>query len=191
MTDQNWDSHLPLPYQSLSHYQWTPIQIVELTWEYLQKQTIRSVVDLGSGVGKFCLHLATLSKGRFPIVGIEDRSDLFTVSETLREKWNLSSVSFLNQSFLEDFPLGHSHYYAFNPLYETMKASFSIDMQKEKSALLFLQSVQILKNHLFRCKVGTKLITYHGFGGSVLPGYQLVLKKELEMGEWAVWERVV
>ncbi|TGL04422.1 methyltransferase domain-containing protein [Leptospira bouyouniensis] len=190
MTDQIWDKFLPVKYQTLSPYQWTPISVVLSTWEYLREEKVSSVVDLGSGVGKFCLNLARVSEHQFPILGIEDRKELFQIADSLREKWNFKKVKFEHGNFLKEFPYGYSHYYCFNPLYETMKASHSIDGSKDKSAILFIQNLQLLKNHFLNCKIGTKIITYHGFGGSTLPGFKVLLKKELEFGEWMVWERV-
>ncbi|XDD44936.1 methyltransferase [Leptospira sp. WS39.C2] len=189
MTDQIWDSNLPAKYKSISTYQWTPVQVIEFTWQYLQTQSVSSILDLGSGVGKFCLYLAKLANGNFPIYGIEDRLDLYKVSESLKTKLKLEGVVFNHEDFLVNFPFGHSHYYLFNPLYETMKGNYSIDFEKEKSANLFLKNLQILKSNLLKCKTGTKVITYHGFGGSILPGFRILMKKELELGEWMVWER--
>ena len=190
VTDEVWDSFLPHSFQSLSPYQWTPISVVETTWDFLQNENVTSVVDLGSGVGKFCIHLSYLSQDQFSIIGLEDRSELFQISEDLKPKWNAHGVIFRNTNFLENFPRGASHYYAFNPLYETMKGNHSIDSKKKKSAMLFLRNVQQFKNQLYQCKMGTKLITYHGFGGSVLPGFRVLVKKELPLGEWMVWERI-
>lgn len=190
MTDLVWDSFLPEKFRTVSPYQWTPISVIVTSWEYLQEEKVTSIVDLGSGVGKFCLNLGKLSKDRFPILGMEDRIELYQIAESLKDKWKTREVKFEHRNFLEEFPYEYSHYYCFNPLYETMKASHSIDGTKDKSALLFIHNLQTLKNHFLNCKIGTKLITYHGFGGSVLPGFKVLLKKELEFGEWMVWERI-
>ncbi|MCW7503918.1 methyltransferase domain-containing protein [Leptospira paudalimensis] len=189
MTDEIWDSFLPNEYKVLSPYQWTPIEIIRFTWEYLKTDSVTSVMDLGSGVGKFCLNLVQFSNRSFPVYGVEDRKGLVDVSETLRQKMKITGVTFTHSDFLVNFPYGHSHYYVFNPLYEMMKGQHSIDFNKEKSAMFFIKNLQILKNHLSHCKKGTKLITYHGFGGSVLPGYKIVKQKKLEFGDWMVWEK--
>ncbi|GBF42135.1 hypothetical protein LPTSP2_14210 [Leptospira ellinghausenii] len=189
MTDEIWDSLLPNEYRVLSPYQWTPIEIIRFTWEYLKTQSVYSVMDLGSGVGKFCLNLVQFANGSFPVYGVEDRKGLVTVSEKLMLKLKITGVTFTQSDFLVNFPYGHSHYYVFNPLYELMKGEHSIDFKKEKSAIEFIKNIQILKHHLYQCKKGTQVITYHGFGGSVLPGYKIVKKKEWELGEWMVWEK--
>lgn len=189
MTDAFWDSFLPKNFQTLSPFQWTPISVVERTWEYLQTDMPESIVDLGSGVGKFCIYLSLLSKAAIRIAGVEDRKDLVLVSESLKEHWNTPKVEFQNINFLKQFPYGHSHYYCFNPLYETMKGIHSIDTQKEKSANQFLKDLQTLKQNLLLLKPKTKLITFHGFGGNYLPGFRVIIKEEIAGGEYIVWER--
>ncbi|WP_341864917.1 methyltransferase [Leptospira brenneri] len=189
MTDKIWDSYLPKKFQTLSPYQWTPIFVIERTWKFLLEDQVKSVLDLGSGVGKFCVYLSLLSKGSFPILGLEDRKELVSVSQAMKEQWKATNVDFQNTNFLKDFPLGHSHYYCFNPLYETMKGSHRIDDLKEKSANQFLKDLQSLKLNFLLLKPKTKLITYHGFGGSYLPGFKIILKEEIENGEFKVWER--
>ncbi|TGL69056.1 methyltransferase [Leptospira jelokensis] len=189
MTDFQFDSLLPEALQILSPYQWTPNLVIAHTWEFLKGEKVSSLLDLGSGVGKFCLILSQYAKNRFPICGMEDRNELVQIAESLKIKMNVGNVSFVSSNFLESFPYGHSHYYVFNPLYETIKGSHTIGDAKIKSAKLFLHNLQRLKEHLFFCPKGTKLITYHGFGGSVLPGYKVQTKVNLELGEWMVWEK--
>ncbi|WP_322113890.1 methyltransferase [Leptospira soteropolitanensis] len=190
MTDAIWDSYLPKKFQLLSSFQWTPIPVIERTWKYLSlEKEITSIMDLGSGVGKFCIHLSILSNHSINIWGVEDREDLVTLSESLKELWNTSEVTFKNVNFLDQFPYGHSHYYCFNPLYETMKGSHSIDSSKIKSANQFLMDLEVLKKKLYQLSSGTKLITYHGFGGSFLSGFRIVLKEEISGGEFLIWEK--
>ncbi|MCG6144795.1 methyltransferase [Leptospira bandrabouensis] len=190
MTDELWDSYLPKKFQSLSSFQWTPIPVIERTWKYLSlEKEVTSLVDLGSGVGKFCIYLSILANRSINILGLEDREELVDLSLSLKALWNTPEVNFKNINFLDEFPYGHSHYYCFNPLYETMKGSHSIDSTKIKSANQFLKDLEILKRKLYQLNSGTKLITFHGFGGSFLDGFRIVLKEEIVCGEFLVWER--
>lgn len=189
MTDECWDSLLPSTLQSLSPFQWTPISVIERTWKYLSSDGVTSVVDLGSGVGKFCIYLSLLFSDSIDIFGFEDREELLSVSEGLKKHWGVSKVQFQKANFLTHFPYGHSHYYCFNPLYETIKGSHSIDLKKNKSAHQFLKDLQTFKQNLFLLKPKSKLITFHGFGGSFLPGFRLVLNEEISGGEFQVWEK--
>ncbi|TGK78311.1 methyltransferase [Leptospira noumeaensis] len=189
MTDEIWDSYLPEKFKVLSPYQWTPIPVIERTWKYLSEEQVKSVVDLGSGLGKFCIYLSLLSKSSFPIHGLEDREDLVLIADSLKRKWGVENINWERTNFLKQFPYGHSHYYCFNPLYETMKGNHSIDISKEKSANQFLKDLQTFKQNLILLKPKTKLITFHGFGGSYLPGFKTLLKEEIEGGEFRVWEK--
>ncbi|TGM82143.1 methyltransferase domain-containing protein [Leptospira mtsangambouensis] len=189
MTDESWDAFLPLHLQKLSPFQWTPISVIERTWKYLFSDGVTSVVDLGSGVGKFCINLSLLSSESIEVIGLEDREELLSVSEAMKKLWGLSRVQFQKKNFLTHFPFGHSHYYCFNPLYETIKGSHSIDLKKNKSANQFLKDLRTFKQNLFLLKPKSKLITFHGFGGSYLPGFRLVLNEEISGGEFQVWEK--
>nr|WP_232227642.1 methyltransferase domain-containing protein [Leptospira wolbachii] len=189
MTDTLWDSYLPEKFQTLSPFQWTPISVIERTWKYLSADGVTSVVDLGSGVGKFCIHLSLLSNHSIDILGLEDREELVSLSNSLKVNWETPNVEFRKENFLKEFPVGRSHYYCFNPLYETMKGSHSIDSIKQKSAIQFLKDLQSLKQNLLLLTPKSKLITFHGFGGNFLPGFRVVVKEEISGGEYLVWER--
>lgn len=189
MTDAFWDSFLPQNFQTLSPFQWTPISVIERTWNFLSHDGVSSLVDLGSGVGKFCIYLSLLSHHSIDILGLEDREELVNVSESLKKHWEVTKVQFKKENFLNQFPKGHSHYYCFNPLYETMKGTHSIDSNKIKSATQFLKDLQILKQNLLLMKPKSKLITFHGFGGNFLPGFRIILKEEISGGEYLIWER--
>ncbi|TGL90353.1 methyltransferase [Leptospira congkakensis] len=189
MTDAIWDSFLPQKFQILSPYQWTPISVIERTWKFLSEDEVKSVVDLGSGVGKFCIYLSLVSGKSFPIFGLEDREELVLVSKSIADHWGTENVQWKTTNFLKQFPFGHSHYYCFNPLYETMKGHHSIDDSKEKSAGQFVKDLQTFKQNLVLLPSKTKLITFHGFGGSYLPGFRTILKEEIAGGEFRVWEK--
>ena len=52
--DQSFDRFLPEPLRLVSPEYWTPLAVVKRAVDWLEDVGIRTVVDIGSGAGKFC-----------------------------------------------------------------------------------------------------------------------------------------
>jgi hypothetical protein len=52
--DQSFDRFLPEPLRLVSPEYWTPLAVVKRAADWLEAVRIRTVVDIGSGAGKFC-----------------------------------------------------------------------------------------------------------------------------------------
>src|SRR5690606_8986044 len=83
-TDEDFDSLLPLKTRMLSSRHWTPVSIAVRAAEYLAQHEATKVLDIGAGVGKFCLVAASHSpKGEF--FGVEQRESLVRLSKKLAQ----------------------------------------------------------------------------------------------------------
>src|SRR4051812_8774559 len=56
--DVSFDRHLPRELRAASDVFWTPLDVVELAVNWFRLYNIRSIVDIGSGAGKFCVAAA-------------------------------------------------------------------------------------------------------------------------------------
>ena len=55
LNDTNFDQMYPIRIQKLSKMHWTPIEIANKAAKFLAYRPGIKVLDIGSGVGKFCL----------------------------------------------------------------------------------------------------------------------------------------
>src|SRR5580693_8048600 len=74
-TDDRFQHLYPPSVRSLSTRHWTPLHITRRVAQYLTPTDNVKVLDIGSGVGKFCMAAAHFSPSGF-FYGVEQRKDL-------------------------------------------------------------------------------------------------------------------
>ncbi|MDF3818748.1 methyltransferase [Leptospira sp. 96542] len=187
ITDLEFDSIFPEGIKNISPYQWTPVSVIQTISEYLKTEPVSAFLDLGSGPGKLAILLSLWHS--FPIKGIEVRKNLFDFAEVIKEKLEIPNLEFFNRDFLHFDLSQFSHVYCFNPMYEQMTGKHSIDDSLPKSSILYIQNLLRLKERFKDLKLGSKIITYHGFGGKMPDNFRLIKKIELESGDVEIWEK--
>ena len=121
----NFDSNYLKKYQDISKIHWTPIEIIKLSVEWLSHDGDTNVLDIGSGVGKFC-HVGALISG-MKFNGVEKREHLYQESVRVMKQLNIKNISFINDNITcIDFTQYNSFYY-FNPFCEQVASSDWID----------------------------------------------------------------
>ena len=142
--------------------------------EWLDDLGIRTVVDIGSGAGKFCVAGTLFGKCRF--IGLEQYSSLVASARALVDLFDLNDrVSFVAGALgAVPTPVGDA-YCLFNPFGDYW---FGADHPMEAGAGFrgngYADDLAAAEELLRRVPVGTCVMTYDGFGGRVPADYQLV-----------------
>jgi SAM-dependent methyltransferase len=144
------------------------------------------VLDVGSGVGKFCIVGAAVTGARF--TGIEQRGPLVQVARNTAERLGVAGASFVHGTFdamrIEDFDA----FYFFNPFQENV---FSNDDRLDETVELcherFIADVERAVSLLTCAAVGTRVVTYHGFGGEMPPTYRRMRRERRQTGYLELW----
>jgi predicted RNA methylase len=168
-TDEELDGFLRPRSQRLSRQFWTPVSVAAKVARWVGELGVGRVLDIGSGSGKLCVVAAACCDAAF--VGIEQRKDLADEATALASRFGLSDrVSFVNGS-LGEVPLPDvDAYYLYNPFGENVFGPEShIDETVELSDRRYFADVARVEALLREAKVGTALVTYNGFGGTI-PG---------------------
>jgi hypothetical protein len=142
--------------------------------EWLEDFGIRTVVDIGSGAGKFCVAAALFGTGRF--IGLEKYSSLVASARTLADLFDLTDrVSFIAGALGSvTAPVGDAYYF-FNPFGNYwLGADFPLEADAEFTDTGLADDVAAAEDLLRRAPTGTWLMTYNGFAGRVPAGYELV-----------------
>ena len=112
-SEHQFNQLYPNQIQELSAQHWTPLNIAKKAADFLSAEKNTRVLDIGSGVGKFCLAAAYFQPNT-NFFGVEQRANLVEHAESAKHILGLENVSFLNQNFTSiDFNL-YDHFYFFN-----------------------------------------------------------------------------
>lgn len=158
--------------QILARRHWTPIHIAQLATTFLAKRGSK-ILDIGSGVGKFCLTAAHYAPTAH-FFGVEQRK--YLIDEALRAQWTLGiqNASFINANFTQLNLQEFDHFYFFNSFYENIDDMDRIDEDIAYSVALYEYYVRYLHKCLVDMPKGTKIVTYHSLEEEIPIGYDLI-----------------
>jgi SAM-dependent methyltransferase len=171
-TDTRLTHLYPEPIQLLARQHWTPLHIAKLASGFLASHNGARVLDIGSGVGKFCLAGAHYQPG-VQFFGIEQRKHLVRHAETARSRLALSNVHFMYGNLTELDFTPFDHFYFFNSFYENLNDTVKIDDDIPCTPQLYKLYNRILYRKLDGMRAGTRVATYHVLG-EMPPGYCVV-----------------
>lgn len=172
--DRAFDRLLPDDLRVRSALHFTPMHVAERAARWVDELGIRTVVDIGSGVGKFCVVAALASKASY--VGFEQRARLVETSRQLASHFDLEArVRFMEGTLgIGNLPSAEA-YYMYNPFGENLFGPASqIDGDMEPCERRYEEDVRLAERLLADLPAGTYLILYNGFGGRVPEAFRRV-----------------
>jgi SAM-dependent methyltransferase len=181
ITDSECDDLLfSVSAKSRSSVHWTPLKIIMQASQWLAPKAGTKVLDVGSGVGKFCIVGACFTEGYF--TGVEHRAQLVHQAKKAAKKAKVSNVQFLLDDMISvDFGQFDS-FYLFNPFYENLVSSLAIDDEIELSEQKYQGYLRHVNTKLDRLKSGTRVATYFGSDLNIPSSYELVFSSSEEDG---------
>jgi hypothetical protein len=170
--DRSFDRFLPEPLRLVSPEYWTPLTVAKRAAEWLEDLGIRTVVDIGSGAGKFCVAGALFGKCKF--IGLEQYSSLVTSARALVDLFDLNDrVTFVAGAVgAAPTPVGDAYYF-FNPFGNYWLGGPG-DTGADFADNGYADDVAAAEELLRDVPIGTCVMTYNGFGGRVPESYELV-----------------
>ncbi len=172
--DTTFDRLLPHDLRRLSGEHWTPLATVVRAAQWLDELGVRTVVDIGSGAGKFCV--AAALAGHCHFIGVEHRALLVAAARELASTLQVDDrVEFAHRIFGQDPLPAADAYYVYNPFGENVFGSehpFGEDVNVSEAR--YTRDVAALEDVLQSAPAGTYFLTYNGFGGRVPHTYERV-----------------
>lgn len=158
ISDNFLNSLYPPEIQVMTNYHWTPLQVAQEAAQFLTGVGNGIVLDIGSGVGKFCLAAAEYTPGSY-YFGVEQRKSLVDYAESAKRQLGLRNAIFIHANFTQ-LDLGKfEHFYFFNSFYENLTGTHKIDDDIDYSReLYFYYSRYLLKELQYRPR-GTRIAT--------------------------------
>jgi len=163
----------PEPIQLLARLHWTPLLIAKLVSRFLASHPGARVLDIGSGVGKFCLAGAYFQP-HAQFFGIEQREHLVDHAETARSLLALPNVHFIHGNLTQLDFTQYDHFYFFNSFYENLNDTIKIDDSVLCVPELYSYYNRNLYRKLHEMPAGTRVATYHVLGNTMPPGFHVV-----------------
>lgn len=189
LPDTFFDQIFPPEMKRVSTTHWTPIEVVKKAIDQISLSSNCSILDVGSGCGKFCI-AGALIRSDIQFTGVELRADLVEASKLISNELELSNAHFINSSAFELNWAAFNILYFFNPFWENHLSSKqridkTIPIKKED----FDHYIKEVINRLEKLKKGTQVITYHGFGGKFPSSYECFHRETCGTDQIEVWQK--
>jgi SAM-dependent methyltransferase len=171
---------------SMDH--WTPIEVSLLAASLLAKGEDCRILDIGAGVGKFCIVGALTTRAVF--VGVEQRASLVETARVAATRSGALRASFVHANALDVDFAEFDAFYLFNPFYEQIALDgIPIDETIEPSQERFRAYVTDTAKKLSAMRPGTRVVTYNGLGCDMPPEYEAVPVRHGFWREFMFWIR--
>ena len=163
--DEKFELIYPRSIRELSSTFWTSVAVAAEAAKLLVTTPGIRVLDIGSGVGKFCLIGASLTEGRF--TGVEQRSDLVASARQATKDLGFADVEFIHGNVTDiDFST-YDAFYLFNPFEENLFDGHKIDRAVPLSPDLFKRYTSHVSAQLGARTIGTRVVTYMGYADDI------------------------
>jgi SAM-dependent methyltransferase len=174
--DADFDAVYPADVRAVSAQYWTPYAVARRAAELLVVDGTTRVLDVGSGVGKFCIVGAATTRAQF--VGVEHRPALARVAREAAEDLGVDRARFVPAPMQAIRWTAFDAFYLFNPFAENAFArSEQLDRTVDLSRTRFCRDIAFVERILATIPVGARVLTYHGFGGVMPDTFQPVLRE--------------
>ena len=166
VSDTEFDRVYPPAVSELSAHNFTPVAVARRAAELLVSSPGTRILDVGSGAGKFCLIGALATAGSF--TGVERNALLLQAAQRVVVRYRVRRAHFIHGDMeLVDWT-GYEGFYLFNPFVSWGGNGFGL------SSMRRILCIEIVRSRLAEAPPGTRVVTYHGFGGEMPAGYRRV-----------------
>jgi len=171
-SDERFHELYPPSISALAQRHWTPLSVSRKAAVFLAAESNARILDIGCGVGKFCLPAAHFAPGAV-FYGVEQRKRLLYHAEKAKEALGIGNVHFIHANFTQLDFREYDHFYFFNSFYENLDGTEKIDDSIDYSSELFHYYNRFLYRQLDQKPPGTRLVTYHSMEEEIPADYHL------------------
>jgi tRNA1(Val) A37 N6-methylase TrmN6 len=140
------------------------------------------ILDVGSGVGKFCIVGAMRTNAQY--VGVEIREDLVLIAREAAKTLGASRATFVHAD-VADLPFdGFDGVFLYNPFFEHISRLRPIDKTVERSRETYRRLVTMTVAKLADLSTPGAIVTFSGFGGRIPPDAFDFLGEEAAGNDW-------
>ncbi|MEY4577194.1 MAG: ribosomal protein methyltransferase [Pseudomonadota bacterium] len=188
--DGVFDQVYPDDVRRVSARFWTPVDVALTASRWLTSIGAHSVLDIGSGAGKFCI-VTSLASGQnlASVTGVEQREQLIDAAKAANTHYE-AKAQYLHGTIESIDPGPYDAFYLFNPFGENLYApDEQFDTGPALSALRYLHDLSIFEHWLDSAPAQTAFLTYHGFGGRIPNNYTLLKAQNKGSDQLRLWRK--
>ena len=185
VNDFRFDELFPPLIRKLSGIHWTPVAVAVRAAELLAAGVESHILDIGSGCGKFCFIGALTTGSRF--TGVEQREYLVETARRIAGRWEITNASFIHSNMINLDWNSFNGFYLFNPFYENITREIRLDDDVSLNEEKYRGYIKFVEEKLEDLAYGTRVVTYHGFGGQMPKGYECVLREPAGTSQVELW----
>ena len=194
ISNHDFDQLYPENIRKLSHMHWSSVEVIKTAIDFFSAvlNPDARILDVGSGVGKFCLYGSLLSE--FNFVGVEKRRKLVQISNQIRTQIKNSRVSFLCEDALNLDWNQFDGIYLYNPFYEyklPLSTGFHIDNDIYYSEERFQFYTRKIEKKLRLLKTDAAVVVFNGYGGDFPKEYTEKFYKKIDKLPLSLWQKIL
>lgn len=185
VSDAEIDGVFPDELRERSHLHWTPVAVAMRAAALLAPSPEARVLDVGAGVGKLCL-VGALATGA-TWWGIEQ--DAVQVAAANHAAWALDATGRTRFVHGDGSRLawdGFDALYFYNPFSTVMLGPHASAFVRYATVHATLRRIE---QRLAATRPGTRVVTFHGFGGRWPPGFTRLARELIADGALELWVR--
>lgn len=170
--DKEFDMIYPADIRKLSKRHFTPVDVAIKACQLLITKPKQKILDIGSGVGKFCFVAGAFTEAQY--TGVDYRKSLIGLCKKVTEKHGFKNVNFIHKNILKVDFAKYDAFYFFNSFQEQIDKTAKIDDDVETSLENFKLFSEYLKTQFEKMPDGTRIVTYHVNSTQIPGSYRLV-----------------
>jgi SAM-dependent methyltransferase len=185
VSDAELDQVFPEELRDRSYLHWTPVAVAVRAAALLAPLPSLRILDVGAGVGKLCLIGAAITGATW--WGIEQ--DAVQVAAASHAAWALDvdrKTRFVHGDGSRLSWDEFDGFYFYNPFTTLMLAPHASPFVRYATIQHTLRRIE---QRLATARPGTRVVTYHGFGGTLPAGYTLAAREPAGGDALELWLR--
>lgn len=157
--DDDFDMIFPEDVREYSNRHYTSVFLAQKAAEFLVQDKNDTILDIGSGTGKFCLVGALTTHGHF--TGVEYRKYQSDIARNVAQNYSISNVEFIHANIL-DVPFDEfTGFYMFNPFLEQIDRTAKMDGLIKDDIENYTLFNEYVQSELMKKEIGTRLVSYY------------------------------
>ncbi|MGZ3655203.1 MAG: class I SAM-dependent methyltransferase [Bdellovibrionota bacterium] len=172
-------------YRQVSDLFWSPVAAVRQAMAWLPTARSLKILDVGSGVGKFCIVGALASNHK--MYGIERKPRMVDEARRITKLFPTASISFrCGNAFAYDWTKFDVLYF-FNPFAELNFPELSPDVENNSPMNLATKSISFTLLRLSTLLPGALVLTYYTIGSPMPDGFERLKAQQFDQGYLELW----
>mgnify|MGYP001552703763 CR=1 FL=1 len=183
--DNEFDTIYPAILRGKSKRHFTEIEVAIKASQLLVTKTKQRVLDIGSGVGKFCFVASAYTEAYY--TGVDYRKHFVQLCNKLTVKHRFKNVNFIHANIMDIDFTQYDCFYFFNSFQEHVDSTAVLDHTVDVNLENYKKYALFLLNQFAKMPDGTRIVTYHVYTAQIPNSYRLVC--EHFDGKLKCWEQ--